>query len=89
MHFIDAVVLEDADFLAGVEISMDVYLVVGFCNAWPFHKWFYRHDRPVPVLDMVPRLKVLYEEIELCAVKLLVQRLRLGTEEVLLEQSIL
>ena len=32
LHFIDAVVVEDCDFLSRVEVSMDVNLVAGFRN---------------------------------------------------------
>ena len=89
LHFIDAVVVEDSDFLPGVQVAVYVYLVVGFRNARPFHKWFNRDDRPVPIIDMPPRLKLLYEKVELFAVELLVQCLGFAAKEVKIPQSIL
>ena len=86
---IDTVVVEDSDFLPGVEVSMDVHLVVGFRNTWPFDEWFYGDDLPVPIVDMPPWLELLYEKVELFAMELLVQCLRLAAEEVELPQSIL
>ena len=82
LHFIDAIIVENGDFLPGVKVSMYVNLVVSFRNARPFHEWFHRDNRPVPIVDMSPRLKLLYEELELFTVELLVQCLRFATKKV-------
>ena len=89
LHLIDAVVVKDGNFLPSVEVSMNVNLITGFCNAWPFHKWFYWDHRPVPIVDMAPRLELLYEVVELFSVELPVQCFGLAAEEVELPQGIL